>query len=132
MGKMKRILATTALILLAAAVPVTASAKAAIEGRWANPRHSVVVNVARCGQGYCGTVVQASVHNREKGVTLGTRVLSDLKPLGDGLYRGRAFDPKHNISGSAVVRQEGPNVMIVRGCAVIGLVCKEQRWTRVS
>src|SRR4051812_32906357 len=119
---MKRILAKTALILLAATVPVTAAAKAAIEGRWANPRHSVIVNVARCGTAYCGTVVQASANNRAKGVTLGTRVLSDLRPLGDGTYRGRAYEPKRNISGSALVRQEGPNVMIVRGCAVIGLL----------
>jgi len=129
---MKRILAKSVLVLLAAAVPVTASAQAAIEGRWANPKHSVIVNVARCGPAYCGTVSWASTRNREKGVNLGTRVLSDLKPLGDGTYRGRAYEPKRNLSGSAIVRQEGPNVMIVRGCAVMGLLCKEQRWTRIS
>jgi len=37
-----------------------------------------------------------------------------------------------NISGSATVRQDGPNAMVVKGCAVLGLFCKEQRWTRVS
>jgi uncharacterized protein (DUF2147 family) len=59
-------------------------------------------------------------------------VLSDLRPLGDGTYRGRALEPKRNINGSALVRQDGPNVMIVKGCALMGLLCKEQRWTRVS
>ena len=125
---MTRIL--TALILLI--VPVSAQAQAALEGRWANPKHSVIVNVARCGNALCGTVSWASPRNKEKGVTPGTRVLSDLKPLSDGLYRGRALEPKRNISGSATVRQDGPNVMVVKGCAVLGLVCREQRWTRVS
>ena len=127
---MTRILTKLALILLV--VPVSAQAQAALEGRWANPKHSVIVKVAPCGDALCGTVSWASAGNKEKGVTPGKRVLSDLKPLGDGLYRGRALEPKRNISGSATVRQDGPNVMIVKGCAVLGLVCKEQRWTRVS
>ncbi|HEY6661409.1 MAG TPA: DUF2147 domain-containing protein [Sphingomicrobium sp.] len=127
---MTRILTKLALILLI--VPVSAQAQAALEGRWANPKHSVIVNVARCGNALCGTVSWASPRNKEKGVTPGTRVLSDLRPLSDGLYRGRALEPKRNISGSATVRQDGPNVMVVKGCAVLGLVCREQRWTRVS
>src|SRR5215213_4444557 len=125
---MTRILTSIALVLLAATVPVSAAAQAALEGRWANPKRSVIVNVARCGSGYCGTVAWASAKNKEKGVRPGTRVLSDLKPLGDGVYRGRALEPKRNISGSATVHQDGPNVMVVKGCAVIGLFCREQRW----
>jgi uncharacterized protein (DUF2147 family) len=129
---MTRILTKIALVLIAATVPVTAAAQAALEGKWANPKRSVIVNVARCGDGYCGTVSWASPSNKDKGVMPGKRVLSDLKPLGDGTYRGRALEPKRNLSGSALVHQEGPNVMVVKGCAFIGLVCKEQRWTRVN
>lgn len=129
---MKRILFKTALVLAAATVPVTAAAQAALEGKWANPKRSVIVSVAKCGDAYCGTVSWASPKNRERGTTPGTRVLSDLKPLGDGLYRGKAYEPKRGISGSATVRQDGPNVMIVKGCAIMELLCKEQRWTRVG
>ena len=129
---MIRILTKTLLVLTAVAVPVGASAQAALEGKWANPKKSVIVNVAKCGAALCGTVSWASSKNRDKGAGPGTRVLSDLKPLGDGTYRGRAYEPKRKISGSAIVRQEGDNVMIVRGCALMNLVCKEQRWTRVS
>lgn len=129
---MTRILIKTALVLLAMTVPVGASAQAALEGHWKNPHGTVIVNVARCGDAYCGTVSWASPKNREKGATPGKRVLSDLRPLGDGTYRGRALEPKRNLNGSAIVRQDGPNVMIVRGCAIMGLICREQRWTRVS
>jgi uncharacterized protein (DUF2147 family) len=132
MSAMSRVLSKTILALAASLISVSAPAQAALEGRWTNPHKSVIVSVARCGPRYCGTVTWASAHNREKGVGIGTRVLSDLQALGNGTYRGRALDPKHGISGSAIVRQDGPNVMVVKGCAVMGLVCKEQRWTRVS
>ena len=129
---MTRILTKAALVLLAATVPVGASAQAALEGKWANPKHSVIVSVAKCGDAYCGTVSWASEKNREKGTTPGTQVLSGLRSTGDGVYKGSAFEPKRNLRGSAIVHQVGPNVMVVKGCAVMGLFCKEQRWTRIS
>jgi uncharacterized protein (DUF2147 family) len=129
---MKHILTRFATLALAITVPVTASAQAAIEGRWRNPKGSVVVRVSPCGDAYCGVVSWANAKNRDKGAAPGTRVLSDLKPQGNGLYKGRAYEPKRGISGSAIVHQVAPNVMVVKGCAVMGLFCKEQRWTRVS
>ena len=128
---MKRFVST----IVAAAVAFGASAPAgaqALEGRWANPKGSVIVKVARCGEAYCGTVSWASAKNRARGAQPGTRVLSDLRHQGDGVYKGRAYEPKREIRGSATVRQVGPNTMVVKGCAVAGLFCKEQRWTRIS
>jgi uncharacterized protein (DUF2147 family) len=129
---MKQIFAKTALVLLAFSVPATASAQATLEGRWANPRHSVIVHVTRCGDAYCGTVSWATARNKERGTTPGTQVLSGLRPAGDGIYKGSAFEPKRGLRGSAIVRQVSPSVMVVKGCAVMGLFCKEQRWTRIS
>lgn len=128
---MRRFILTIAgaAVALGASVPAPAQA---LEGRWTNPKKSVIVSVARCGEAYCGTVAWASAKNRAKGAEPGTRVLTDLKPSGNGLYKGRAYEPKREIRGSATVRQVGPNVMVVKGCAVAGLFCKEQRWTRIS
>ena len=133
---MKRILLSIAATAVALGTPASAKAQA-LEGKWTNPKRSVVVNVARCGEAYCGTVSWASDKNiakvSENGRKLiGTRILSDLRPAGNGLYKGRAFEPKRNIRGSATVRQVGPNTMVVKGCAVLGMLCREQRWTRVS
>jgi uncharacterized protein (DUF2147 family) len=134
---MKRILAKSTLILLALTIPVTASAKAAIEGRWMNPRGSVVVRVAPCGDAYCGTVIEASAKAKEsarKGGTpnlIGTQILWGMKPAGDGTMRGQVFDPKRNIRAPAIVRVTGGS-LVVKGCLISGFICKEQRWTRVS
>ncbi|WP_294120679.1 DUF2147 domain-containing protein [Sphingomonas sp.] len=130
---MNRILLVAASMLLAAP---SALAAQSLEGNWTNPKRSVIVKVDRCGEGYCGTVSWASQHNRDKVAgegrqLVGTRILTDLKPAGDGQFKGQAFEPKRNIRGSATVHQLGANTMVVKGCAVLGLFCREQRWTRV-
>ena len=136
---MKRIFTKTALVLLASAVSVTASAQAAIEGHWMNPKGSVVVRLAPCGRAFCGTVVKASPKAQESarnGGTpklIGTQILSGLRPAGNGTFKGQVFDPKRNIRAPATIRVDGDNAITVRGCAIAGmLLCKEQRWTRVS
>ena len=128
---MKRFVLSIAAAAVALGALTSASAQA-LEGKWANPKRSVIVNVDRCGEAYCGTVSWASAKNRAKGAQPGTRVLSDLRPQGGGVYKGRAFEPKRNVRGSATVRQVGPDTMIVKGCTVLGVLCKEQRWTRIS
>ena len=131
---MNKILIAISFAALAAA---PASAGAPFEGRWANPKKTVIINVAPCGPAHCGTVVWASQKARDnarKGGTanlIGTRLITGIRPAGNGVYKGRAFIPKQNVHASATIRQAGPNVMIVKGCA-LAVICKEQRWTRVK
>ena len=133
---MKQIFAIFAL-LIANLISAPALAQASVEGRWTNPKRSIVIEVAKCGNAWCGTVVAASAKakaNARKGGTrnlIGTRILTGARPVGNGLYKGRGFVPRRNISAPATIRQRGPNVMEVEGCALGGLLCKEQRWTRV-
>ena len=63
---------------------------------------------------------------------VGTQILTGLKPVGDGRFRGRAFVPKRNIHATATVRQPGNDVMQVQGCVLGGILCDDEKWTRVS
>ena len=127
-----------------AALPVlalgatAASQPHAFEGQWANPKHSMVVAVSRCGaDDYCAIVIKASEKaqaNARKGGTehfIGTEILH-VRAAGDGTFRGRAFDPETNMHVAATVRLVTPGVMDLKGCAFLGLICEEQRWTKVS
>jgi uncharacterized protein (DUF2147 family) len=133
-----RIIRKSALLFLATALPVTAVAETVLTGQWKNPKGSVVVRLGPCGNAVCGVVVDASEHAKDtarKGGTphlVGTRILSGLRPSGDGTFRGQAFDPKRNIRAPATVRLIDRDALEIQGCAFLGLVCKEQRWTRVS
>ncbi|MGH6658133.1 MAG: DUF2147 domain-containing protein [Sphingomicrobium sp.] len=136
--KMKKIIPIIALGAAILAAPSTASARAPLEGQWKNPKGSVVVRVAACGNAYCGTVIDASAKAKataRKGGTpnlVGTRILHDVRAAGNGTYKGRAFDPKRNIRAPATIRVLGPSTISIKGCVLRGLICKEQRWTRVS
>lgn len=135
---MKQILAKASLVLIAAAVPVIGSAQTVLTGQWKNPKGSVIVRLTPCGNAICGVVINATEHAKEtarKGGTpnlIGTRILSDLRPSGDGSFKGQAFDPKRNIHAPATVWLVSRDSLAVRGCAVLGLVCKEQLWTRIG
>src|SRR5688500_16491540 len=132
---MKRLLLSLALLFVAA---VPAAAQASVEGRWTNPKRSVVIDVARCGRAWCGTVVWATPKakaNARKGGTenlIGTRILTGARPVGPNTYKGKGFVPRRNVHARATIRQTGPNTMVVEGCALAGLLCKEQRWTRIG
>src|SRR4051794_10204460 len=132
---MKSILVKTALLLLAAAVPAAASGPAPIEGHWTSPKRTLVVRVAPCGDAWCGTVIRASDVAKARALEggtqhlVGTQLLIGVRPDGDGAYRGHAFDPNRNLRVSATVRLDGSTTLIVKGCMVGGILCREQRWT---
>lgn len=128
----------TGALLAAASVASLAAEPSAFEGKWTNPKHSTVVNVRRCdANSYCAVVVKASAKaqaNARKGGTMhfiGTEILR-VRPTGDGTFKGTAFDPESNMHVSATVTVLGPGEMEIKGCAVLGLICQAQRWTKVS
>lgn len=131
---MKRVLLGIALLSLA-----SAASAVPIEGRWQNPKDSVIIDVAPCGSGtWCGKVSWASpkakAAARKGGTTnlVGKQLLTGLKPDGEGGWKGRVYLPKRNMHAGATVRAAGNNALLVKGCAVAGMICKQQRWTRVD
>ena len=135
---MKTNMLFAALLAGLVAGPAAALAKAPIEGRWVNPKGSVTVQVAPCGAAFCATVIDASAKAKataRKGGTpslIGTQVMTDFRERGDGTYRGRAFDPKRNIRAPATIRMVGTSTLVVKGCLLSGIICKEQRWKKVG
>lgn len=127
---------STGLALVLAASPVAAQAN--IEGHWANPKHTTIVRVARCdGGSYCAVVLKASAKaqaNARKGGTehfIGTEILH-VSEAGNGLYKGKAFDPESNMHVPATVRFVDATTIEIQGCALFGLICKTQRWTKAD
>ena len=125
------------LAALAGLATPTAAQPSPFEGHWANPKRSMIVNVSRCGGNYCAVVVKASAKaqaNARKGGTehfIGTEILR-VRPTGDGVFKGKAFDPESNMHVSATVTMVAPGVMDLKGCALLGLVCEQQRWTKAN
>jgi uncharacterized protein (DUF2147 family) len=123
---------------LALAIPMTAQAAAPIAGKWTNPKGSVVIQMAPCGGAWCGRVVSANAKARADarsggtGNLIGRNLLSGFKPDGKGGWSGRVFLPKRNMHATGTIRAVGGNALSVKGCALAGVICKEQRWRRVG
>ena len=121
-----------------ALLPASASAApSGLEGHWANPKKTTIVNVGRCGTDYCAIVLKASAKaqaNARKGGTehyIGTEILR-VRAAGDGIFKGKAFDPESNMHVSAIVTMAAPGVMDMKGCAFFGMICEQQRWTKAN
>ena len=127
-------------VLLVGAPPASASSQLAdpIEGRWSNPKRTVIIQISRCGEYLCGTVVWAApkaIAAAQAGGTsslVGARLLSDIRTRGTGTYTGRAIEPKRNIRAAATIRVVSEEVLNVRGCAFGGMICREQAWVRLT
>ena len=71
------------LFALLAAAAAGEPSPASIEGRWTNPDHSVIIDIAPCGGALCGTVSWATAEAQQdakKGTPnlIGSQLLTDL------------------------------------------------------
>jgi uncharacterized protein (DUF2147 family) len=130
-----RIVASISLFLatVSAAQPNT---PAPIEGLWRNPSETAIIEIAPCGGLYCGKVVWASERGQREAAkgapqVVGTTVLTDLKSAQDG-WAGTLFIPDDNIHVSATLKMVGNRQLKLTGCAIIGLFCRSQIWSRAD
>lgn len=110
--------------------------RAPIEGNWKNPVGSAIIAIAPCGAQLCGKVVWASARGRREAAkstpdVVGTTVLTGLRRNGDR-WSGSLFIPDDDVHVSARLQMVGNRELKVTGCAVAGLFCRSQVWTRVD
>jgi uncharacterized protein (DUF2147 family) len=128
------------LALIAAEAPATAQtgqpATGAV-GLWLNPHNSVVVKTGPCGDKLCGWIVwankEAMSDAKDSGVTalIGTELLQDYRPKGNGLWAGSVYVPDMGHSFSSTIIEMG-KAMKVKGCLIGGFICKSQVWQRIE
>lgn len=128
--------AALACLLLQSGTPAPAASP--IAGQWTNqPAENMTVRIDRCGAVLCGRVTDASPRARAEAASAGTpqligaELMSGLEPAGERSWRGRFFVPQFNLRGKATVRLVGADALDIHGCALAGLLCRTQRWTRV-
>ena len=107
-----------------------------IEGPWKNPIGSAIIAIEPCGHAMCGKVVWASQRGRREAAkgaadVVGTTVLTNLV-RSDGRWTGTLSIPDDDIHVSAKLQLIGARELKLTGCALAGLFCRAQIWTRVD
>lgn len=128
-----------ALLTLAALAGVAMPAPPTPLGVWRNPKGTLAVRTTPCGgDKLCGTIVwaapQALADARDAGVNrlVGTELLLDYRPAGQGSWHGRVYVPDMGRSFPSRVKLDGANQLTLTGCLVGGLFCRSQTWRRVT
>ncbi len=94
------------------------------------------VTIAECGSAICGTIdtaFDAQGNEQLNYENLGKQIIWDMIPEGDGSYgNGKIWAPDRDKTYSSKMSLDGQDKLTVKGCAVGGLVCRGQTWTRVQ
>ena len=98
-------------------------------GEWARTDGKGKVRFAPCGPAVCGTLVWLKEPSDRAKV--GQRVFFDMKPTGENVWAGTAFNPEDGKEYSGKMTLSG-NSLVTAGCVFGGLICKSVSWTRVN
>jgi uncharacterized protein (DUF2147 family) len=123
------------LVLQSAPAPASPMSSTAF-GLWRNPRGTVDVRIAPCGNELCGTIARASPEAerdaREAGVQhlVGLELLRNYEQVAPDRWTGRVYVPDMGGTFSSHMVQLSPGQLKISGCLVGGYFCKSQLWTR--
>lgn len=125
------------LLTAAALVALTASAAFAdpAEGRWkSEPGETggyIIVDIAKCGARLCGKI-QDVVGNANTSI-IGRNIIENMGKNGDTNYAGGTiWAPDTDKTYKSKMELVNANTLSVSGCALGGLICRSQTWTRVN
>src|ERR1041384_14345 len=139
--------------LALAAMLAFASSEAAFAaeptGTWLTQTGMSRIRIADCGGALCGTIVwlkepndpdtgkpKTDKNNSDAGKRsrplLGVQIVLAMKPAGAGKWTGQVYNAEDGKTYSGNLTYSGGDSLQLQGCALGGLVCKSQTWTKVN
>ncbi|NYI29295.1 DUF2147 domain-containing protein [Sulfitobacter geojensis] len=90
------------------------------------------VKMAPCGGAVCGTIARTFNSDGEyKSKNLGKKLVIDMKPSGDGSYKGNVWRPSNGKIYIGKMSVSGASLKL-SGCVAGGLICSKQTWKRLK
>ena len=95
-------------------------------GVWLTEEKQGKVRIEQCGINLCGYSVDARSNQN------GEQVLINMKPGGDAKWSGRILDPTTGSTYDSTIALKGSDSLRVQGCALGGMFCGGQTWSRLN
>ena len=137
-------------LFAAAALAVASPALVADpHGVWLTEPGTSRIRIADCGGALCGTIVwlkdpndaetqkpkldkfNADASKRSRPL-MGVTIVIGMKPAGTDKWSGQVYNAEDGKTYSGSVTMQGANALKLEGCALGGLLCKAQTWSRVN
>ena len=118
-------------------------------GTWLTQTGGSRIRMADCGGALCGTIVwlkepndpdtgkpKLDKHNSDASKRtrplIGVQIVLGMKPAGAGKWTGQVYNAEDGKTYSGNLTFTGGDSLQLQGCALGGLVCKSQTWTKVN
>jgi hypothetical protein len=95
-------------------------------GLWLTEEKEGKVRIEQCGANLCGYSVDANSNQN------GEQVLINMKPGNDAKWSGRILDPKTGSTYDSTIALQGSDTLRIQGCAMSGMFCGGQTWSRLN
>jgi len=109
------------------AASATAALASDVTGEWARVDGKAKVRFAPCGDAICGTITW--VRDPSGPAKVGEQVFFDMKPNGENVWAGTAFNPDDSRQYTGKMTMSGDS-LVTAGCVFGGLICKTVDWRR--
>lgn len=143
---MKTIVAAFCAASLLLADPALAADPA---GNWQTENGRSRVRITACGAAVCGTVSwlqepndpktgkpKTDQNNADAGKRnrpiIGVPIILNMKPSGADKWAGQIYNAEDGKTYSATLTYAGGSTLKVEGCAMGGMFCRAQTWTKVN
>jgi len=121
------------------AAPAAAGATAP-NGLWLTESGNLQIELAPCGEALCGKVTKVLGNRSMAGpgpstapaATPGLEILKDMKPTGNGAFRGSIYNRENGKTYDCEIRSLSADRLKVRAYKFFTVFGKTQIWTRVS
>ena len=118
-------------------------------GIWLTQTGNSRIRVADCGGALCGTIIWLKEPNdpdtgkpktdknnsdaaKRSRPLIGVQIVLGMKPAGADKWSGQVYNAEDGKTYSGNLTYSGGNALQLQGCALGGLVCKGQAWTKVN
>lgn len=124
------LLVATVCLLTASGAAATARDGGALAGTWARGDGGAVVRIARCGEAWCAENTWVAPDRRDR-EAVGDVLEMLVGPRGADRYVGTAWDRRRDTRYSISI-EITPDRLDTRGCVLVGLLCVDMTFTRVT
>jgi len=140
-------IATSAILCVAAAMPASAGDP---HGKWLTENGRATVAIVDCGGALCGNIIalkepndpatgkpktdnnNADVAKRARPM-IGVQIVIDMKPDATAdKWKGQIYNAEDGKTYSGSITLVNATTLNLQGCALGGLICKTQMWTRTN
>jgi uncharacterized protein (DUF2147 family) len=95
-------------------------------GVWLTEEREGKVRIEPCGPNLCGYSVNAPTDAN------GAQVLINMRPVTEAKWSGRILDPDSGSIYDSTIALTGSDRLQVQGCALGGMFCGGQTWSRLN